>query len=110
MAAPRLRLRAALAALALVLLAAAACSPAPAEGPGPAASAPLRFEDVAASIGLGAYRNGAFRDRVTSDPVATMGTGLCWLDADRDGWLDLFVVNTWAAADLGAWRAAGGPP
>ena len=72
--------------------------------------APLRFEDVAASVGLGEFRNGAFRDAVSADPVATMGTGLCWLDADRDGWLDLYVVNTWAAAELGAWRAAGGPP
>ncbi len=25
-----------------------------------------------------------------------MGGGLCWLDYDNDGWLDLFAVNSYA--------------
>ena len=33
------------------------------------------------------------------DPTAMMGGGVCWLDYDRDGWLDLFVVNSYAQAD-----------
>ena len=28
--------------------------------------------------------------------VAMMGGGLCWLDYDGDGWLDLFVVNSYS--------------
>ena len=91
-----------------VALTAAACSGPPASVGGSAA--PFRFVDVTEAVGLGDVRTGAFRDSVTPDPVATMGTGLCWLDADRDGWLDLFVVNTWAEAELGRWRAAGGVP
>ena len=29
-----------------------------------------------------------------------MGGGLCWLDYDSDGWLDLFVVNSHADVDI----------
>ncbi len=29
-----------------------------------------------------------------------MGGGLCWLDYDEDGWLDLFVVNSYADVRL----------
>jgi hypothetical protein len=39
-----------------------------------------------------------------------MGGGLCWLDFDRDGWLDLFAVNSYAEAEAGQWAAAGGLP
>ena len=35
-----------------------------------------------------------------------MGGGLCWLDYDRDGWLDLFVVNSYAERDVAAVAAA----
>ena len=35
-----------------------------------------------------------------------MGGGLCWLDYDDDGWLDLFVVNNFAESDIGAWDRA----
>lgn len=93
--------------LLLALLAAACSGPTP---PAAEVAAPFRFVDVTEAVGLGGVRTGAFRDSVTPDPVATMGTGLCWLDADRDGWLDLFVVNTWSEAELGRWREAGGVP
>ena len=45
-----------------------------------------------------------------NDTTAMMGGGLCWLDYDRDGWLDLFVVNSYAQADISAWEARGGLP
>ena len=39
-----------------------------------------------------------------------MGGGLCWLDYDRDGWLDLFVVNSYAEHDYPRWQQQGGLP
>ena len=39
-----------------------------------------------------------------------MGGGLCWLDYDGDGWLDLFVVNSYADADRARYESDGGLP
>ena len=39
-----------------------------------------------------------------------MGGGVCWVDIDNDGWLDLFAVNSYADADLGYWQQHGGMP
>jgi ASPIC and UnbV/FG-GAP-like repeat len=39
-----------------------------------------------------------------------MGGGLCWLDYDGDGWLDLFVVNGYAESDLLPFERGGGLP
>ncbi|HZC29416.1 MAG TPA: FG-GAP-like repeat-containing protein, partial [Gaiellaceae bacterium] len=38
------------------------------------------------------------------------GGGLCALDYNNDGWLDLFVVNSYSQADVGRWRTHGGLP
>ena len=65
--------------------------------------------DVAPEVGLD-FRQGAFRWGVTPDPAAMMGGGLCWLDYDEDGWLDLFVVNSYALAESDRWQAGGGLP
>jgi Na+-translocating ferredoxin:NAD+ oxidoreductase RnfD subunit len=56
------------------------------------------------------FREGAFRYGVTNDPPAMMGGGLCWLDFDNDGWLDLFVVNSYGEGDIGAYSSHGGLP
>ena len=39
-----------------------------------------------------------------------MGGGVCWVDIDNDGWLDLFAVNSYADDDLGYWLEHGGMP
>lgn len=69
----------------------------------------VAFREVARARGL-VFRHGAFRFGVSADPAAMVGGGLCWLDADGDGWLDLFVVNGYAEADRARWQARGGLP
>jgi hypothetical protein len=39
------------------------------------------------------FTQGSFRYGMSSDPTAMMGGGVCWLDANGDGRLDLFAVN-----------------
>jgi len=69
----------------------------------------LHFVDVAHEVGLD-FRHGAFRWNVSRDVPAMMGGGVCWLDYDADGWLDLFVVNSYAEGETARWKAAGGLP
>ena len=69
----------------------------------------VRFDDVASAAGLD-HRHGAFRFGATGDPFAMMGGGMCWIDADADGWLDLVVVDTWTDGEWGRWREEGGLP
>ena len=89
--------------------------PPPAAAEPPAALSPVGFvapqlHDVAGDVGLG-FRHGAFRFSAgPGDPEAMMGGGVCWLDYDADGWLDLFVVNSYAERDVARWRAAGDLP
>ncbi len=65
--------------------------------------------DVAAQRGL-SVTHSAFRWDASMDPVAMMGGGLCWIDVDGDGWLDLFITDTWSDGEWGLWNSDGGIP
>ncbi len=76
------------------------------ERPAAAVMESVRFVDVAADVGV-EFRHGAFQWGTTGDPNAMMGGGVCWIDVDHDGWLDLFAVNTWSNGEWGRWRRDG---
>jgi hypothetical protein len=65
--------------------------------------------DVARQAGL-SFRHGAFRWDESPDAAAMTGGGLCWLDYDGDGWLDLFVVNGHSRGERDEWRSRGELP
>src|SRR4051794_18982724 len=69
----------------------------------------IRLNNVASRVGL-SFRQGAFRFGVSPDPAAETGGGLCALDYNNDGWVDLFVVNSYAQTDVGRWEKRGGLP
>ena len=54
------------------------------------------------------FRQGSFRFGMSSDYKAMMGGGVCWLDYNDDGWLDLFAVNSYSSADTAAGRRTAG--
>jgi Na+-translocating ferredoxin:NAD+ oxidoreductase RnfD subunit len=68
------------------------------------------LRDVADEVGL-RFRQDSFRYSADAgDSVSMMGGGLCWLDFDGDGWLDLFVVNSYSEQDVARWRSQGDLP
>jgi ASPIC and UnbV/FG-GAP-like repeat/Domain of unknown function (DUF6851) len=69
----------------------------------------VRLQNVATQVGV-AFQQGAFRFGVSPDPGAMTGGGLCWLDYNNDGWLDLFAVNSYSEQDLSRWQKQGGLP
>jgi hypothetical protein len=99
----------------LVVLVAGSCSgdgtPPGADGDRPpnASIDTVRFVDVATEVGVD-FHHGAFRFGATGDPFSMMGGGVCWIDVDADGWLDLFTVNTWTSGEWGRWRVQGALP
>ena len=53
----------------------------------------FRFVDVAAQAGLDRVIHAG---RPGKDHLLdSAGTGAAWIDFDRDGWLDLYIVNAW---------------
>jgi ASPIC and UnbV/FG-GAP-like repeat len=69
----------------------------------------LALVDVASEVGL-RFQHGAFRWDESPDAAAMTGGGVCWLDYDSDGWLDLFVVNGHSRNERDEWEARGGLP
>jgi Na+-translocating ferredoxin:NAD+ oxidoreductase RnfD subunit len=68
------------------------------------------LKNVAAQAGID-FRQASFTYGVVpSDEPAMMGGGLCWLDYNNDGWMDLFVVNSYADDKLPDYEAHGGLP
>ncbi|MGN6798804.1 MAG: FG-GAP-like repeat-containing protein, partial [Gaiellaceae bacterium] len=68
-----------------------------------------RLTDVAPSVGL-TFTQGSFHYGISNESKAMMGGGVCWLDYNGDGKLDLFAVNSYASADTQTWDAHGGLP
>jgi hypothetical protein len=75
---------------------------------GPVATG-YRLKNVAPSVGLD-FRQSSFRFGMSNDYKAMMGGGVCWIDYNGDGWLDLFAVNSYSSADAAQWEARGGLP
>ena len=66
------------------------CARAPRPAP-PQAAAPFQFVDVAAEAGLDRVVHAG---RPGKDHLLdSIGSGAAWVDFDRDGWLDAYVVN-----------------
>ena len=99
-----------LVALGVVAVLAATTTALVAAAPSPdRAAAATTLVDVADRVGLD-IRHGAFRWGPSADPAAMMGGGVCWLDADGDGWQDLYVVSTWSDGEHQRWLDEGGLP
>ncbi len=64
-------------------------------------SGPIEFVDITAQAGIHFKHNtGAFGKKYLPE---TMGSGVCFLDYDNDGWQDIFFVNSmdWAEHKTG---------
>lgn len=81
----------------------------PPPSPTPLPQPELRLRNVAQEAGL-IFKHGAFKESISEDPVAMMGGGLCWLDFDEDGWLDLYVVNSHSQHEVDLWQRESGLP
>ena len=68
-----------------------------------------QLRDVAYAFGV-EFRQQGFRTAATADVVSMMGGGVCWIDVNGDGWLDLYAVNSYADRDLAYWQQHGGRP
>ncbi len=75
----------------------------------PAFASSVHLTNVAPKVGLN-FTQDSFHYSLTDDPQAMMGGGVCWIDFNNDGWLDLYAVNSYNDGDLPNWEAHGGLP
>jgi len=61
-----------------------------------------KLQDVSRQLGLD-FDQGSFAYGMSNDPAAMMGSGVCWLDYDGDGKLDLFAVNSYDDPHFGSY-------
>jgi hypothetical protein len=64
-------------------------------------SGPIEFVDVTAQAGIHfKHTSGAFGKKYLPE---TMGSGVCFIDYDNDGWQDIFLVNSmdWPEHNIG---------
>ena len=73
--------------------------PAPRRSSSPRASAVRGSQNVAAAVGIDFQQNAIRPSARRVDVTAMMGGGVCWVDIDNDGWLDLFAVNSYSDSD-----------
>jgi len=70
----------------------------------------VKLRNVASKVGLN-FRQDDFRFGVVPwDVHSMMGGGVCWLDYNKDGWQDLFAVNSYSDTDAATWQKRGGLP
>jgi hypothetical protein len=50
------------------------------------------------------FKQGSFAHGMSTDPAAMMGGGVCWLDANGDGRMDLFAVNGYDDPHVGNYK------
>ena len=77
--------------------------------PAAAPDAVWEFSDITETAGI-EFRHGAFETGISDDPAAGMGAGLCWIDFDADGRLDLYLVNSHALSDVDFYAEGAGLP
>ncbi|MCA9921225.1 MAG: VCBS repeat-containing protein, partial [Anaerolineales bacterium] len=75
----------------------------------PPPAAGWQFVDATADADL-SFIHGAFATNLYEDPAAMMGGGLCWIDYDNDGQLDLYLINSYAEEETAYWESQGAFP
>jgi Na+-translocating ferredoxin:NAD+ oxidoreductase RnfD subunit len=61
-----------------------------------------RLQDVSRRLSID-FDQGSFAYGMSNDPAAMMGGGVCWLDYNGDGRLDLFAVNSYDDPHFGSY-------